>query len=95
MTKAELIDVIAGHTDLTRKSVEAIVNAIFDGMAEAMLAGERIEIRGFGNFTVKEYRSYDGRNPKTGERVEVPPKKMPFFKVGKDLRDRVDGHDED
>jgi integration host factor subunit beta len=93
MTKAELIDAITARTELTRKTVEGIVNEIFDSMTVAMEAGDRIEIRGFGNFTMKEYRSYDGRNPKTGERVEVASKRMPFFKVGKDLRDRIDGEE--
>ncbi|GMV40479.1 MAG: DNA-binding protein [Myxococcales bacterium] len=90
MTKAELIDAVTSQTQLTRKTVEAIVNTIFDSMIDAMRDGERIEIRGFGNFTMKEYRAYNGRNPKTGDTVPVPSKRMPFFKVGKDLRDRVD-----
>lgn len=91
MTKAELIDAVTASTQLTRKTVETIVNSIFDSMVDAMREGERIEIRGFGNFTMKEYRAYNGRNPKTGDTVPVPSKRMPFFKVGKDLRDRVDG----
>lgn len=90
MTKAELIDAVTAQTQLTRKTVETIVNTIFDSMVDAMGEGERIEIRGFGNFTMKEYRAYNGRNPKTGDTVPVPSKRMPFFKVGKDLRDRVD-----
>ena len=90
MTKAELIDAVTANTQLTRKTVETIVNTIFDSMVETMRDGERIEIRGFGNFTMKEYRAYNGRNPKTGDTVPVPSKRMPFFKVGKDLRDRVD-----
>lgn len=69
---------------------ETIINVIFDAMAETMIAGDRIEIRGFGSFIIKEYAGYSGRNPKSGLVVEVKPKKLPFFKVGKDLKERVD-----
>ena len=69
---------------------EQIVNLIFDSMADAMIESERIEIRGFGSFVVKEYKGYQGRNPKSGEVIRVKPKKLPFFKVGKDLREKVD-----
>jgi integration host factor subunit beta len=62
---------------------------IFNSMSEAMIAGERIEIRGLGSFVVKEYGAYTGRNPKTGEPIEVKPKKLPFFKVGKELKERI------
>jgi integration host factor subunit beta len=68
---------------------EQIVNVVFDSMVKALEDGEGIEIRGFGSFTVREYKSYDGRNPRTGETVHVSPKRLPFFKVGKDLRERV------
>src|SRR6185295_5228361 len=86
---------------------EAIVNCIFDSMVKALEQGEGIEIRGFGSFTVREYKAYEGRNPRTGETVHVAPKRLPFFKVGKDLRERVnagagtplpvdtDNHDDD
>lgn len=90
MTKSQLIDAIAQKkSGLARKTVEMAVNAVFDEMVEAMKRGERIEIRGFGNFTVRKYPGYTGRNPKTGATVPVPPKQMPFFKVGKDLKERV------
>lgn len=90
MTKSQLIDLVAQNKPgLPRKTVELAVNAVFEELVEAMKRGERIEIRGFGNFTVRHYKAYTGRNPKTGESVEVAPKAMPFFKVGKDLRDRL------
>lgn len=92
MTKSQLIDLVAQNKPgLPRKTVELAVNAVFEELVEAMKRGERIEIRGFGNFTVRHYKAYTGRNPKTGEAVEVAPKAMPFFKVGKDLRDRLNG----
>jgi integration host factor subunit beta len=90
MTKSQLIELVAdSKPSLPRKVVEQAVNAVFDELVEAMKRGERIEIRGFGNFTVRQYRAYKGRNPKTGASVDVAPKSMPFFKVGKDLRDRI------
>lgn len=94
MTKSELIEVIASNRGLPQKYVEAVVNTIIDTVVDAMKRDERVEIRGFGNFTMRHYESYVGRNPKTGEKVNVPSKRMPFFKVGKDLRERVNG-DED
>ena len=69
---------------------EEIVNLIYKRMRDAMVAGGRIEIRGFGSFVVKQYEAYQGRNPKTGEKISVPPKKLPFFKVGKELKERID-----
>lgn len=91
MTKSELIEVIASNRGLPQKYVEAVVNTVMDTIVDAMKRDERVEIRGFGNFTMRHYEAYVGRNPKTGEKVEVPAKRMPFFKVGKDLRERVDG----
>jgi integration host factor subunit beta len=91
MNKSELIEGVAARKGLSYKKAEEIVNRIFDAMVQAMQRGERIEIRGFGSFVVKDYKSYTGRNPKTGEPIEVQPKKLPFFKVGKELRERVDG----
>ena len=79
------------YTDITYKKSEEIVNIIFDSMSETLTHGGRIEIRGFGSFIVKDYKAYMGRNPKTGEVINVNPKKLPFFKVGKDLRELVDG----
>jgi integration host factor subunit beta len=90
MNKSELIEGLAARKGLSYKKAEEIVNRIFDSMVQAMQQGDRIEIRGFGSFVVKEYKSYTGRNPKTGEPIEVQPKKLPFFKVGKELRERVD-----
>ena len=90
MNKSELIDIIAERAKTTRKRAEAVVNLIFDSMTEALVKGDRIEIRGFGSFTTKNYGAYTGRNPRTGETINVPPKKLPFFKVGKELKERVD-----
>lgn len=89
MTKSQLVDAIADNSRYPRKTVEVAVNAVFDTMVEALCSEERIEIRGFGNFTVRQYKPYTGRNPKTGDQVAVPAKRMPFFKVGKDLRARI------
>ncbi len=91
MNKSELVEVLSDEKILTYKKADEVVNLIFDSLAEAMVRGERIEIRGFGSFVVKHYDAYTGRNPKTGEVIQVRPKKLPFFKVGKELRDRVDG----
>lgn len=90
MTKSQLIELVAQNKPgLPRKTIETAVNAVFEELVEALKRDERIEIRGFGNFTVRKYKAYTGRNPKTGESVEVQPKSMPFFKVGKDLRERI------
>ncbi len=91
MTKSELIEVLAQEANLTKGRAELVVNTIFDAMVEALQRSEGIEIRGFGSFTVRQYKSYEGRNPRTGEPVHVPPKRLPFFKVGKELRERVNG----
>jgi integration host factor subunit beta len=90
MTKSDLVEHLTQKTNLTKKKVEAIVNCVFDTMFEALVRGDRIEIRGFGSWYVKEYKSYTGRNPKTGTAVEVPEKKLPFFKVGKELKKKID-----
>ncbi len=95
MTKSQLIETIVASGRFPRKTVEVAVNAIFDAMIDALKTGDRIEIRGFGNFTVREYRAYTGRNPKTGALVDVDSKRMPFFKVGKDLRERINELDGD
>jgi integration host factor subunit beta len=89
MNKSELIELLSLKRGISLKKSEDIVNAIFDSMASAMLSGDRIEIRGFGSFVINEYKSYTGRNPKTGESIDVKPKKLPFFKVGKELKERV------
>ncbi len=89
VTKSELIERISEKLKLTNGKAEQIVNCVFDSMVRALQDGEGIEIRGFGSFTVREYKAYEGRNPRTGETVYVAPKKLPFFKVGKDLKERV------
>jgi integration host factor subunit beta len=91
MTKSELIDAMAARANLTKARAELVVNCIFDAMTEALERGEGIEIRGFGSFTVRPYKAYSGRNPRTGEPVPVPAKRLPFFKVGKELKELVNG----
>jgi integration host factor subunit beta len=90
MNKAQLIEALAKDENITLKKAEMVVNAIFENMADALVQKERIEIRGFGSFRVKFYNGYKGRNPKTGDLINVDGKKLPFFKVGKELRERVD-----
>jgi integration host factor subunit beta len=91
MNKSELVEHLALTKDISNKRAEEIVNLIFASMTEALAEGDRIEIRGLGSFVIKEYESYTGRNPKTGEQIRVKPKKLPFFKVGKELKERVLG----
>jgi integration host factor subunit beta len=90
MNKSELIEALAEKINLPIREAASITNTIIDTMSDALASGDSIEIRGFGSFVVKKYDSYTGRNPKTGEKIKVAPKKLPFFKVGKDLRERVD-----
>ena len=90
MNKSDLIDALAIDQHLPTKTAEAIVATVLDAIAETLANGGNVEIRGFGSFTVREYKSYDGRNPKTGKKIEVKPKKLPFFKVDKELREAVD-----
>ena len=89
MTKSELIEKISETLKLPAGKAEAIVNTIFDSMVKALERGEGIEIRGFGSFTVRPYKPYSGRNPRTGQPVDVPAKRLPFFKVGKELKEIV------
>ena len=89
VTKSELIEMISNKLKLPKGKAEQIVNTIFESMVEALKKGEGIEIRGLGSFTVREYKAYEGRNPRTGSPVKVAPKRLPFFKVGKELRERV------
>ncbi len=89
MNRSELIEAVAARANLPKKQAEVAVNTIFDSMTEALINDQRVEIRGFGSFTNREYKAYTGRNPKTGAPVQVSPKRLPFFKVGKDLRERV------
>ena len=86
MTKSELIEAVAQRTKMTKSSAEMVVNAVFETMAEALVEGKGIEIRGFGSFTVRNYRAYSGRNPRTGTNVDVTPKRLPFFRVGKEMK---------
>lgn len=90
MNKSDLTLRLAAELGLTQKKAEEVINTVFGLMSDTLARGERVEIRGFGSFKVKDYDGYQGRNPKTGEIIEVSPKKMPFFKVGNELRDRVD-----
>lgn len=91
MNRSELIEVLANRRRLTLKKAEDVVTTVFSAMSEALCEGDRIEIRGFGSFVIREYRSYTGRNPKTGDPIGVKPKKLPFFKVGKEIRERLAG----
>jgi integration host factor subunit beta len=89
MTKADLIAVIAEKLKFPWARAEVLVDEVFEAMVEALKRGEGIEIRGFGSFTIRQYKAYEGRNPRTGETVQVKPKRLAFFKVGKELRERV------
>lgn len=89
MTKSDLINQVSERTNLPKKRAEDIVNAFFDSMMDALLNDERIEVRGFGSFSIREYDARVGRNPRTGQKVEVDEKKSVHFKVGKELRERV------
>ena len=89
MTKSELIEAITARGEITKARAELVVSCVFDTMTEALQRGEGIEIRGFGSFTVRPYKAYTGRNPRTGQAVHVPAKLLPFFKVGKELREIV------
>ncbi|MGC9195829.1 MAG: HU family DNA-binding protein [Syntrophobacteraceae bacterium] len=91
MTKSELIEALAKAEGITLKAAEIAVNVTFQSMEEALVRSDRLEIRGFGSFKVKDYDGYKGRNPKTGHLIEVESKKLPFFKVGKELKERVNG----
>ena len=91
MTKAELVDEIARKASLTRKHSEVIVDSVFSSIIEALQEGDKIELRGFGSFRVRHRASRTGRNPKTGEGVLVPAKKVPYFKPGKELRELING----
>ena len=93
MNKSELIQALAKEADLPLRKSEEIVNMVFDTMSTALVDGDRIEIRGFGSFTVKEYKGYTGRNPKTGQKIAVDEKRLPFFKAGKELKDNVNDSD--
>jgi integration host factor subunit beta len=90
MNKSDLISAIKEKTSLSRKDAEKVIDTFFDTITTSIVSGGRVEIRGFGSFMVKDYKPYIGRNPKTGSQIQVPPKKLPFFKVGKELKEMVD-----
>ncbi len=89
MNKSALIDLVTNKMNMPRKRAEAVVNVLFGAMADTLSEGGRIEIRGFGSFVSREYSGYKGRNPRTGESIEVAPKRLPYFKVGKELRELI------
>jgi len=91
MTKADLIEEVSRVVEMTRKDSEVIVEAIFDSIVRSLRTGDKIEIRGFGSFRTRQRQPRIGRNPKTGSRVEVPPKRIPYFKPSKELKDLVNG----
>jgi integration host factor subunit beta len=90
MNKLELIETLREETDLTKSDAKAVVKLFFNELSNALTKGDRIEIRGLCSFYVKEYKAYAGRNPKTGKLIQVKPKKLPFFKCGKELKELVD-----
>ena len=90
MNKVQLIQALKDATDLSRTEAAGVVDIFFNEMTAALAKGDRVEIRGLCSFFVKEYGSYTGRNPKTGKKVKIKPKKLPFFKAGKELKERVD-----
>lgn len=92
MTKAELVEEVARNTQLTKKHAEIIVNTVFESIVDSLKDGEKIELRGFGSFRIRERGSRIGRNPKTGARVDVPSKRIPYFKPGKQLKELLNGN---
>ena len=90
MNKLELIEALKNEAGIGKKEASAAVKLLFDKMSEALASGDRVEIRGLCSFYVKDYKGYTGRNPKTGEQVKIKPKKLPFFKCGKELKEQVD-----
>jgi len=91
MNKLELTEALAAATGLTKPQARVVVDAFFDKINDALAKGDRVELRGLCSFFVKQYEPYTGRNPKTGEKIAVPPKRMPYFKAGLELRGRVNG----
>jgi integration host factor subunit beta len=93
MTKAELVDEVADQTGLPKKQAEVVVSTVFESIVDSLKAGDKIELRGFGSFRIRRRDSRVGRNPKTGEQVAVPAKRIPYFKPGKDLREQLNSDD--
>ena len=91
MTKADLVEQVAQSTQLTKKNAELIVNTVLHSIVDSLKTGEKIELRGFGSFRIRHRGSRIGRNPKTGEKVQVPAKRIPYFKPGKELRELLNG----
>jgi len=90
MNKSVLVDTLQHEAGISKAKAEAVIDIFFDAMSRALAEGDRVEIRGFCSIFVKEYKGYVGRNPKTGGTVEIPPKKLPFFRCGKELKERID-----
>ena len=90
MTKAELVEKVANQINLTKKQTEVIVNTVFSSITDSLAEGKKVELRGFGSFRIRQRNARVGRNPKSGQKVDVPSKKVPFFKAGKELRELVD-----
>ena len=90
MTKAELVEKVADKIQLTQKQTETVVNLLLNSITEALSEGDKVELRGFGSFRIRNRNPREGRNPKTGDTVQIPAKRVPFFKAGKELRDMVD-----
>ncbi len=90
MNKLELISTLKERANLTKAEAAEVIKIFFDSLTDSFKNGERVEIRGLCSFHIKEYKSYTGRNPKTGQKVKIPPKRLPFFKCGKELKERVD-----
>lgn len=90
MNKLELISILKDRADVSKSEASGIVDIFFNSMVQALTQGDRIEIRGLCSFYVKDYKSYTGRNPKSGEKVKIAPKRLPFFKCGRELKERVD-----
>ena len=90
MTKAELVEKVSGQINLTKKQTEVVVNTVFQSITDSLSEGRKVELRGFGSFRVRERNARVGRNPKSGAQVDVPAKRVPFFKAGKELRELVD-----
>jgi len=93
LTKAELVEEVARATQLTKKQAEEIVNTVFRTIVDSLRSGRKIELRGFGSFRIRNRGARIGRNPKTGEKVEVPPKRIPYFKPGKELKEKLNRHE--
>ncbi len=89
MTKADLVDEVSRATELSRKDSEVIVEALFDSVVKALKNSDKLEVRGFGSFRIRKRKARQGRNPKTGEKVDVPEKKVPYFKPSKELKDLI------